>query len=69
VNIRLPWLGVVGVFLVTIGLVLGFARWSRAYPGLIILAGCVALAVFLMVNEVTATRPDRKVREASTSTP
>jgi len=64
VNVRMLWLGVVGACVVTIGLVLGFARWSRAYPGLIIMAGCAACAVFLLVNEIAASRRDRERREA-----
>jgi hypothetical protein len=58
VGIRLLSLGVVGVCLVAIGLVLGYAKWSRAYPGLIILAGCAVCAMVLLVNEVASSRSD-----------
>jgi hypothetical protein len=69
VNIRIPWVGLIGVCLLIIGLVLGFRRLAQYYPGLVILAGCLALAVCLMVNEAAATRPDRKVREVSSDIP
>lgn len=62
-KIRIPWLGVIGLCVLVLGLVLGFQRWARAYPGLIILAGCLACAVCLMVNE-GAWRPVRTGQEA-----
>jgi hypothetical protein len=69
VNIRIPWLGSIGVIVVAIGLLLGYAKRTHAYPGLIILAGCVACVVFLMANELATTRSHRMPHAIDSGTP
>jgi hypothetical protein len=57
---KVPALGVVGVLVLAIGLYLAFAGRSRLYPGLVIVVGCVCLAVFLLIDEAAWSRPDRE---------
>ena len=51
VPVKMPALGVVGALVLAIGLYLAVAGRSRLYPGLVIGAGCVCLATFLLINE------------------
>jgi hypothetical protein len=55
---KMPALGVAGVIVLAIGLYLAFARRPQFYPGLVVVAGCVFLAVFLLLNEAGWSRPD-----------
>ncbi len=47
-----------GIILLAIGLFLALERMRLLYPGLVILVGCVVLAVVLLVHEMTRPRAE-----------
>jgi hypothetical protein len=49
-NVRIPWLGLIAACVLVIGLVLAFERRAQYYPGLVIVAGCLAALAFLFTN-------------------
>ena len=55
---KIPGLGVAGAIVLAMGLYLAFARRPQFYSGLVIVAGCVLLVVFLLLNEAAWSRPD-----------
>jgi hypothetical protein len=48
VSVRASWLGAIGLCLVVIVLMLAFEQRVQYYPVVVILAGCLALAVVLV---------------------
>jgi Flp pilus assembly protein TadB len=56
---KMRGLGAVGAIGLSIGLYLAFASVRWLYPGLVIVVGCVILAVVLVINLASGSDTDR----------
>jgi hypothetical protein len=63
--LKLRWLAIIGAIVLAIGLYLAFDRRAQYYPGLVIVVGCVTLAVFGLANH--DPRGERKRQDRTTS--